>query len=99
MSRDRSERVDPERAADELIAYAAWVKGHALRESGRRIPKETAEILDPIADKNQGRAVVYRGFRNFKPRRNWVDETKQKMIRELFLNQDEIVEFEQRLRD
>jgi|GEM_PF-6431012 len=91
---DHSERVDPRRAADELIAYATWVADHVRRETGRRVPGEAAELLSVLTEKNQGLDEVYKDFQRFRPRRAWVDATKQKMARELFLNEIELERFE-----
>lgn len=98
-SDDSSERVDPRRAADELIAYAQWVKDHVDREAGRRVPVEVEEILSTLNDKKQGLSEIYGAFARWKPRKNWIDETKRKMTRELFLSDSELQEFEDRLND
>lgn len=98
FSDDKSERVDPARAADELIVYAQWVKECAEREAGRRVPRDAVSLLDALNDKKQGREVVLRAFQRYRPRKDWVAETKRKMALELFLDESEQGDFEDRLR-
>ena len=94
---DSSERVDPIRAADELIAYATWMQKLASSEHGRRVPTEAQDILSTIKNKRQGIEEVYAAFQRVKPRRDWVTHTKQRMIQELFLNESELVDYKAQL--
>lgn len=94
FSPDRSERVDPIETVDELIAYAEWVKHYALGETGRRIPSDAAQLLEAS---NRDIDEVYKAFSRFRPRRLWVAETRRKMVHELFLNENEIQDYEEQL--
>ena len=86
---DDSEFLDPRRTADELIAYAYWLREHALRETGRKVPLSAAMLIDAYEDRRRGPEVVYATFARHPQTKQWLDRTKRKMLRELQVNEDE----------
>ena len=94
FSDDNSEFLDPRRTADELITYAYWLREHARREAGRKVPLRAAMLIDAYEDKQRGPEVVYATFARNPQRKNWLDRTKRQMLRELQVNANETVAYD-----